>query len=116
MSAGRCWKRYWQSDSKIIKANGRERIYDSCLNTSGELDIEEQERIMEDKEKFQKNVEVVSKALKEQAGVREPEEEAKSLYKKFTQTRQEPVRLAVALRGFFFPRPGRRKKKPTAGI
>ncbi len=71
---------------------------------------------MEDKEKFQKNVEVVSKALKEQAGVREPEEEAKSLYKKFTQTRQEPVRLAVALRGFFFPRPGRRKKKPTAGI
>ena len=72
-----------------------------CLNTSGELDTEEQERIMEDKEKFQKNVEVVSKALKEQAGVREPEEEAKSLYKKFTQTRQEPVRLAVALRGFF---------------
>ena len=43
---------------------------------------------MEDKEKFQKNVEVVSKALKDQAGVREPEEEAKSLYKKFTQTRQ----------------------------
>ena len=111
MSAGRCWKRYWQSDSKIIKANGRERIYDSCLNTSGELDIEEQERIMEDKEKFQKNVEVVSKALKEQAGVREPEEEAKSLYKKFTQTRQEPVRLAVALRGFFLPQTGEEEKE-----
>ena len=60
---------------------------------------------MEDKEKFQKNVEVVSKQppLKEQAGVREPEEEAKSLYRKFLQTRQEPVRLAVALRGFFLP-------------
>ena len=49
-------------------------------------ETEEQEENMEDKGKFQKNVEIVSKALKEQAGVREPEEEAKSLYKKFIQT------------------------------
>ena len=65
---------------------------------------------MEDKEKFQKNVEVVSKALKEQAGVREPEEEAKSLYRKFVQTRQEPVRLAVAPERFF-PSPDQRGGK-----
>lgn len=66
---------------------------------------------MEDKEKFQKNVEVVAKALQEQAGIKEPEEEAKSLYKKFTQTRQEPVRLAVALRGFFLPQTGEAEKE-----
>lgn len=66
---------------------------------------------MEEKEKFQRNVEVVSKALKEQAGIRSPEEEAKSLYKKFTGTRQEPVRLAVALRGFFLPRAGEEEKE-----
>ena len=58
---------------------------------------------MKDSEKFQMNVEVVSKALQEQAQTREPEEEARKLYKKFTATRQEPVRLAVTLRGFFLP-------------
>ena len=58
---------------------------------------------MKDSEKFQMNVEVVSKALQEQAQTREPEEEARKLYKKFTATRQEPVRLAVAPRGFFLP-------------
>ena len=64
---------------------------------------------MKDSEKFQMNVEVVSKALQEQAQTREPEEEARKLYKKFTATRQEPVRLAVALRGFFLPQAERRK-------
>ena len=38
---------------------------------------------MKDSEKFQMNVEVVSKALQEQAQTREPEEEARKLYKKF---------------------------------
>ena len=58
---------------------------------------------MKDSEKFQMNVEVVSKALQEQAQTREPEEEARKLYKKFNATRHEPERLAVALRGFFLP-------------
>ena len=34
---------------------------------------------------------------------RESEEEAAGLYRKFTTTKQEPVRLAAALRGFFLP-------------
>ena len=65
---------------------------------------------MKDSEKFQMNVEVVSKALQEQAQTREPEEEARKLYKKFTATRQEPVRLAVPS-GVFSPsgRAGRRE-------
>lgn len=71
---------------------------------------------MKDSEKFQMNVEVVSKALQEQAQTREPEEEARKLYKKFTATRQEPVRLAVALRGFFSLRQSRKKGRPTENI
>ncbi len=58
---------------------------------------------MKNNEKFQTDVEMVPKALRDQAQTREPEEEATGLYRKFTTTKQEPVRLAAALRGFFLP-------------
>ena len=58
---------------------------------------------MKNNEKFQTDVEMVPKALRDQAQTREPEEEAIGLYRKFTTTKQEPVRLAAALRGFFLP-------------
>ena len=54
-----------------------------------------------EEDKFQRNVETVTKALKETSAVSLPQQEALQLYQKFSQTRQEPVRLAVALRGFF---------------
>lgn len=54
-----------------------------------------------EEDKFQRNVETVTKALKERSAVSLPQQEALQLYQKFSQTRQEPVRLAVALRGFF---------------
>lgn len=43
----------------------------------------------------------ISKALEKNAG---PGEEEK-LYRRFTGTTQEPIRLAAALRGFFLPQP-----------
>ncbi len=69
---------------------------------------------MKENEKFQMNVEVVSKALQEQAGVRGPQEEARGLYRKFITTKQEPVRLAVALRGFFLPQAKEEEKEAYA--
>lgn len=54
-----------------------------------------------EEEKFLRNVETVTKALKERSVGNPPQQEAGQLYQKFSQTRQEPVRLAVALRGFF---------------
>ena len=47
---------------------------------------------MKNNEKFQTDVEMVPKALRDQAQTREPEEEATGLYRKFTTTKQEPVR------------------------
>ena len=66
-------------------------------------------------EKFQRNVEVVARALQEQAGGREPGEEARKLYQKFSSSKQEPVRLAVALRGFFLPQTGVKEKEIYEG-
>lgn len=56
---------------------------------------------MGEKNRFQQDVEVVSQALARRAGREDAMEEGRKLYRKFTETKQEPVRLAVALRGFF---------------
>lgn len=51
--------------------------------------------------KFQMNVSVVTENLKARSKMEKPETEAEKIYRKFEDTRQEPVRLAAALFGFF---------------
>lgn len=59
-----------------------------------------EERKMEEKSRFQMDVEVVSEALSRR-GQKGGRKEGEKLYEKFSTSKQEPVRLAVALRGFF---------------
>lgn len=54
-----------------------------------------------DENRFSMDVEVVSQALRQRSGRDSLRQKGQKLYKKFTETRQEPVRLAVALRAFF---------------
>ena len=49
--------------------------------------------------RFQKDVEVAATALEMRAENEDAKEEAIHLYRKFGSTKQEPLRLAVALRG-----------------
>ena len=49
--------------------------------------------------RFQKDVEVAASALEMRAENEDAREEAIHLYRKFGSTKQEPLRLAVALRG-----------------
>ena len=51
--------------------------------------------------RFQKDVEVAASALEMRAENEDAKEEAFHLYRKFGSTKQEPLRLAVALRGYF---------------
>ncbi len=51
----------------------------------------------EDENRFSMDVEVVSQALRQ----RSSGQEGQKLYKKFVETKQESIRLAVALRAFF---------------
>ena len=51
--------------------------------------------------RFQKDVEVAASALEMRAENEDAREEAIHLYRKFGSTKQEPLRLAVALRGYF---------------
>lgn len=54
-----------------------------------------------DENRFSMDVEVVSQALKQRSGRNSARQEGQKLYQKFLETKQEPVRLAVALRAFF---------------
>ncbi len=56
---------------------------------------------MEEGTRFQQDVEVVSKALAQRGRGEDAQKEGSRLYRKFKETKQEPVRLAVALRGYF---------------
>ena len=51
--------------------------------------------------RFQKDVEVAANALEMRAENEDAKTEAEHLYRKFGSTKQEPLRLAVALRGYF---------------
>ena len=57
--------------------------------------------IMTEFSRFQKDVEVAASALEMRAENEDAREEAIHLYRKFGSTKQEPLRLAVALRGYF---------------
>ena len=57
--------------------------------------------IMTELSRFQKDVEVAASALEMRAENEDAREEAIHLYRKFGSTKQEPLRLAVALRGYF---------------
>ncbi|MDC7290388.1 hypothetical protein NXH76_21600 [Blautia schinkii] len=56
---------------------------------------------MEEDMRFEEDVGVVARALELRALREERASEARKLFSKFKETGQEPVRLAVALRGFF---------------
>ncbi len=56
---------------------------------------------MSEKNRFQQDVETVAQVLARRAGREDAVLEGQKLYQKFIETKQEPVRLAVALRGFF---------------
>lgn len=47
------------------------------------------------------NVAVVTESLRMRKGKDSPDKEAERVWKKFTETRQEPVKMAMALWGFF---------------
>ena len=51
--------------------------------------------------RFQKDVEVAARALEMRAENEDEKTEAIHLYRKFGSTKQEPLRLAAALRGYF---------------
>ena len=57
--------------------------------------------MMTELSRFQKDVEVAASALEMRAENEDAREEAIHLYRKFGSTKQEPLRLAVALRGYF---------------
>lgn len=56
---------------------------------------------MREKSRYQMNVAVVTSSLRMRTGKDGAEEEAARVYKKFSETRQEPVKMATALWGFF---------------
>lgn len=56
---------------------------------------------MREKSRYQMNVAVVTSSLRMRAGKDSPEEEAARVWKKFSKTQQEPVKMATALWGFF---------------
>ncbi len=70
---------------------------------------------MSEKNRFQQDVEVVAQALARRAGRKEDAMEGQKLYQKFTETKQEPVRLAVALRGFFLEQGVSEKQREAFG-
>lgn len=57
--------------------------------------------IMTELSRFQKDVEAAASTLEMQAEDEDAREEAVQLYRKFGSTKQEPLRLAAALRGYF---------------
>ena len=56
---------------------------------------------MREKSRYQMNVSVVTESLRMRTGKDAPGEEAARVWKKFSETRQEPVKLAMALWGYF---------------
>ena len=56
---------------------------------------------MREKSRYQMNVAVVTESLRLRAGKDAPEQEAAQVWKKFSETRQEPVKMATALWGYF---------------
>lgn len=56
---------------------------------------------MEKKSRFQLDMEIVSQALKRRSGMEPPQEEYDKLYQKFRTSKQEPVKLAIALQCYF---------------
>lgn len=56
---------------------------------------------MREKSRYQMNVAVVTDSLRMRSGKEDAEAEGNRVYKKFTETRQEPVKMATALWGFF---------------
>ena len=56
---------------------------------------------MREKSRYQMNVAVVTQSLRLQSKKESPEEEGNKVYRKFVQTRQEPVKMATALWGYF---------------
>ena len=56
---------------------------------------------MRQQSRFQMNVSVVTDALKRRSGIDDPEQEAAKVWKKFLETKQEPVKMAMALWGYF---------------
>ena len=56
---------------------------------------------MREKSRYQMNVSVVTESLRMRTGKDTPEEEAARVWKKFSETRQEPVKMAMALWGYF---------------
>ena len=56
---------------------------------------------MREKSRYQMNVAVVTESLRLRAGKDTPEQEAARVWKKFSETRQEPVKMATALWGYF---------------
>lgn len=56
---------------------------------------------MREKSRYQMNVAVVTESLRMRKGKDSPDKEAERVWKKFTETRQEPVKMAMALWGFF---------------
>lgn len=51
--------------------------------------------------RYQMNVAVVTSSLRMRSGKDSPEAEAARIWKKFSETKQEPVKMATALWGFF---------------
>ena len=51
--------------------------------------------------RYQMNVAVVTSSLRMRSGKDSPEAEAARVWKKFSETKQEPVKMATALWGFF---------------
>lgn len=56
---------------------------------------------MREKSRYQMNVAVVMNSLRMRSGKESADAEAARVYKKFSETRQEPVKMATALWGFF---------------
>ena len=56
---------------------------------------------MREKSRYQMNVSVVTDSLRMRAGKDSPVQEAERVWKKFSETRQEPVKMATALWGYF---------------
>ena len=56
---------------------------------------------MREMSRYQMNVAVVTSSLRMRSGKDSPEAEAARVWKKFSETKQEPVKMATALWGFF---------------
>lgn len=56
---------------------------------------------MREMSRYQMNVAVVTSSLRMRSGKDSPEAEAARVWKKFYETKQEPVKMATALWGFF---------------